>query len=348
VVEIRTLDAGERDAWLDLLDQWELPDGWTGRAFFGRFIEDDPTFSDENVWVADDGGELVAAVQIFPRELRVLGHPVPTGGIGSVFTREDRRRKGIAGQVLDASILAMRERGMELSLLFASRFDFYGSHGWVSWKNQRAWMRRRQDGEQPRPASDPQDIEITRFDLERDLAGVVALHDEYSSSRSGTVVRDDALWEASFDLAGNPDEELVVARRGGETVAYLRLVQLYGKLVATELARTDDAEPLAILVDDQLRPRSPDVLCGPDDSSEDMRSALLLPSFDDLPFTVSLEQRGINAQVVDDPTNMLQCLNAGALAARLDVSLRSEETPTEFLERVLPPESFVFWPADRF
>ena len=75
---------------------------------------------------------------------------------------------------------------------------------------------------------------------------------------------------------------------------------------------------------------------------------MLLPSFDDLPFTVSLEQRRIHAQVVDDPTNLLQCLNAEALAERLDVSLRSDETPTEFLRRVLPPENFVFWPADRF
>ena len=49
-MEIRTLEAGERDAWLDLLDGWSLPDGWSGRAFFERFIEDDPTFADDNVW----------------------------------------------------------------------------------------------------------------------------------------------------------------------------------------------------------------------------------------------------------------------------------------------------------
>ena len=53
-------------------------------------------------------------------------------------------------------------------------------------------------------------------------------------------------------------------------------------------------------------------------------------------------------QVVDDPQNMLQCLNPEALGARLDVSVHSDETPAEFLARVMPPESFVFWPADRF
>ena len=344
-MDIRTLEAGEGDAWLDLLDGWEMPDGWRGRDFFRRWIDHDPTWADENVWVAAENGELVSAVQIFPRELRVQDHSVPTGGIGSVYTRESRRREGVAGALLERALEAMRERGMELSLLFASRFDFYGRYGWASWKNQRAWMHI--GGNAARVSRDTA-LEIRRFDSDRDLEAVKALQAEYSRSRSGTVVRDDALWEASFDLAGNPDEELIVARRDDRLVASLRVARIFGRLVATELARADDAEPLAELVHDQLRPREPDVLCGPEQRSLDLRSALLLPCFDDLPFTVFLEQRGISAQVIDDPTNMLQCLDAEALGVRLDVPLRSEETPGEFLKRVLPPERFVFWPADRF
>ncbi len=345
-MEIRTLEAGERDAWLDLLNGWELPNGWTGRAFFGRWIELDPSWQDENVWVGEDAGRLVSTVQIFPRELRVLDHAVPTGGIGSVYTREEHRRNGIAGAILDEVVVAMRERGMELSLLFALRFDFYGAHGWASWKNQRAWVGR--SGEARPGGAKTDDIEISRFDWDRDLAEVTALYAEYSRLRSGTVIRDEALWEASFDLAGNPDEELVVARRGGELAAYLRLTRMFEKLIATELARGDDAEPLAELIDDQLRPRDKDILAAAEQPSVELRESMLLPAFDDLPLTVSLEHRGITANVVDDPQNMLQCLDAEALAARLDVSLRSDETPAEFLKRVLPPESFVFWPADRF
>lgn len=345
-MEIRTLEAGERDAWLDLLDGWELPDGWAGRDFFGRWIEHDPTWKEDNVWVAADGDRLLSTVQVFPREIRVLDHPVPTGGVGSVFTRESHRGKGLAGRVLERALDDMRERGMELSLLFASHFDFYGRHGFSSWKNQRAWMRR---ADLPR-GEVPVDGEllVTRFDAARDLAGLKALQADYSRSRSGTVVRDDALWEASFDLAGNPDEELIVARRRDELVAHLRLTRLYGKLVATELSRAEDPEPLAELIDGQIGERAHDVLCADGERSEDLREALLLPSFDDLPLTVSLERRGIAAQVVDDPTNLLQCLDAEALGARLDVEVRRDEAPAEFLQRVLPPESFVFWPADRF
>ncbi len=103
-MDIRTLEAGERDAWLDLLDGWEMPDGWRGRDFFRRWIDHDPTWADENVWVAAENGELVSAVQIFPRELRVQDHSVPTGGIGSVYTRESRRREGVAGALLERAL----------------------------------------------------------------------------------------------------------------------------------------------------------------------------------------------------------------------------------------------------
>ena len=233
----------ERDAWLALLNGWGMPDGWTGRDFFARWIALDPTWRDDNVWVAEDAGRFVSAVQIFPRE---------------------------------------------------------------------------------------------------------ALSAAYSSARSGTLIRDAALWEASFDLAGNPIEDVAVAHRGGELVAYLRLTRMSDKLVATEFAHRGDAEPLAALIEDGLRGREPDLLVAAEQSSETLRESMLLPALDDLALIGCLERRGIAAQRVDHPESMLQCLDLGALSARLDVSHDPDETPGEFLRRVLPPERFVFWPADRF
>ena len=95
-MELRTLRRSEREPLLDLLDQWQMPDGWQGRDFFRRYLEDDPTFSDENVWVAVDAGRLVSCVQVFPRPLQICGKAVPAGGIGSVFTLPDHRLNGTA------------------------------------------------------------------------------------------------------------------------------------------------------------------------------------------------------------------------------------------------------------
>ena len=120
-MELRTLRRSEREPLLDLLDLWQMPDGWQGRNFFRRYLEDDPSFADENVWVAVDAGRLVSCVQIFPRPLCIGGKAVPAGGIGSVFTLPDHRRNGIAEALLNRAVEAMSRAGFEISLLFAAR-----------------------------------------------------------------------------------------------------------------------------------------------------------------------------------------------------------------------------------
>ena len=83
-MELRPLQRSEREPLLDLLDHWELPDGWRGRDFFRRYVEDDPTFEDENVWVAVDAGRLVSCVRICPRPLRIRGEAVSALGAAGV------------------------------------------------------------------------------------------------------------------------------------------------------------------------------------------------------------------------------------------------------------------------
>ena len=129
-MEIRTLEPGERDAVLQLLDRWEMPDGWRGYDFFARYMECDPSFSEENFWVAEEGGRLVSCVQIFPRPLRLSEGVVPLGGIGSVFTDPEHRSGGRARAVIARAEEAMRERGMALGLLFTERITFYAQFGW--------------------------------------------------------------------------------------------------------------------------------------------------------------------------------------------------------------------------
>ncbi len=51
---------------------------------------------------------------------------------------------------------------------------------------------------------------------------------------------------------------------------------------------------------------------------------------------------------VEDPTNMRRCLDGAALSRRRDAPICEGETAQQFLRRALPPDGFVFWPADRF
>ena len=130
-MEFRSLGPGERESFLSLLDGWDVGDGWRGADFFRRYVDRDPTFEDRNVQVALDDGRPVSCVQVFPRPVQLRGRVVSVGGVGSVYTHPDFRRRGLAERLLALAGERMRERGMQLSLLFAARTAWYAKLGWV-------------------------------------------------------------------------------------------------------------------------------------------------------------------------------------------------------------------------
>lgn len=348
-MEIRTLAQGDRAAVLQRLADWELPDGWRGSEWLRRAIEHDPGYSDELVWVAVEGGEPVSCVQLVPRQLRILGHAVPTGGVSTAFARPNHARGAVARALLETAVAEMERRGLELSLLFAAYRSFYAQLGWHSWQGQHTLVKRSEHPPPVRPGETPgADIQTRAFEPS-DLAVVQELHLGYSAERHGVVVRDEALWRASFDLAGNPGEEFRLALRDGRVVAYLRAAHLYGVLTAIEMGRAPDgADGLAVLVRELLGSRSTDSLAAPGGDSAAFRAQVLLPTFDDLPLTIAMEHLGLASHPLVDESAMLRCIDLPALARRIGADVFEGESPHDFLIRILPGDRFVFWPADRF
>lgn len=341
---VRTLRAGEREAVLDLLDEWELGGPLRGRDFFRRYVECDPTYRDANFHVAERGGRLVACVQVFPRRLRVRGAVVPAGGIGSVFTSEAARGSGVASALLEAAVADMRARGMELSLLFAARHAFYGRLGWTLWPRPRElWLRGPAIGA---PHGEP-------FDATRDLDAVIALHERTSAALDGTVVRDRDDWRAQLALAGNPHEDFVVARdAAGRVHAHARGCMLGGAYLVTEIGRSEAPDAIAALADlvvGLMAPRDPDpVAADAGRDSADWRRMLVAPAYDDPALAAALAARGVTVKLFEERTTMLRVLDAAALARRTGVSSEPGESDVAYLARLLPPERFCYWPSDRF
>lgn len=348
-VVLRSLRPGERGAFLDLLGGWERPSGWPGAArdFFRRYVESDPTFADEHAWVAERGGRLVACAQIFPRALRIGGARVPTAGIGSVFTRPEARGGGIASALLERVLAAARARGMELALLFASRHGFYERLGFSLWTHDRPLWLRADDTARPDPGR-----RIAPFDPRRDLDAAFALHGVYSAALDGSAVRDRAFFAAQLAFAGNPAEDFVVARdAGGALAAYARGAVLSGIYLVTELARRPEpaaAEALADLVLALMQPRDPDPLAPPGRPSAALRQVLVAPALADAALDAALARRRVGRSRFAARDAMFAVLDAAALARRLGVPRRPGEDDAAWLRRVLPPDRFAFWPADRF
>jgi predicted N-acetyltransferase YhbS len=345
---IRTLGADEREAVLALLDAWPLSSPLRGREFFRRFVERDPHYRDENFWVAAQDGTLVACVQIFPRRLRVGNGAVSTGGIGTVFTSEKARGSGLASALLACALDAMRARGMALSLLFASRHAFYGRLGWALWPRPRPLWLRSGAAADPEPGR-----RVDGFSAARDLDAVIALHERYSAPLAGTVVRDRAYWEGQLHFAGNPTEDFLVARdAAGGIEAYARGCHIDGLYFVSEIGRAEGAESAAAAADLVLRlsaPRDPDpIAAGVGRASDELRRVAVAPPLDDAPLAAALTARGIETKLFAERATMLRIVDSALLERSVGVSREPGESEAAYLARLLPPERFTFWAADRF
>ena len=246
-MEVRAARQNERDQVLDLLALW-----YNDREFFARYNQIDPTFRDELCLVARDGGRLVSTVQIFDRAINLDGHAVPMGGIGSVFTLEEYRHKGVASALMRLAVDTMVGEGFEVSLLFAERLTFYNQFGWR--EVERKFSILAGGGGLKAANSDGWDrFEIDIFDETRDLAEVAEIHRAYSGRFNVSAVRDESAWRANLRFAGNQpmrpgegsEEYFTICReRGGRIAAYARVTRFHGVSMVMEfgyLPGADDA-----------------------------------------------------------------------------------------------------------
>lgn len=237
-MEVRAAHHGERDEVLDLLARW-----YNDREFFARYNHNDPAFRDALCLVARDRGQLVSTVQIFDRAINLDGQSVPMGGIGSVFTLEEYRHKGVASALMRLAVDTMVREGFEVSLLFAERLTFYNQFGWREIERKFSILAGAAS------LNAPDRFVIDSFEIARDLAEVAAIHRAYSGRFNVTAVRDDTAWRANLKFAGNQplhpgegsEEYFVVCRDGGPVAAYARVTRLYGLSMVMEFGYLDGA-----------------------------------------------------------------------------------------------------------
>jgi hypothetical protein len=159
------------------------------------------------------------------------------GGIGSVFTLEEYRHKGVASALMRLAVDTMVREGFEVSLLFAERLSFYNQFGWREIERKFSILA------SAASLNTPHRFVIDSFEIARDLAEVAAIHRSYSGRFNVTAVRDDTAWRANLKFAGNQplhpgegsEEYFVVCRDGGgQIAAYARVARFYGLSMVME------------------------------------------------------------------------------------------------------------------
>lgn len=316
----RTIHSGERDAVLDLLADW-LND----RAFFARYFAHDPTFRDDLCFVATDDGRMVSTLQVFRKTVRVDGAALAVGGVGNVYTDPAYRAAGLASALLERAIAAMQEHGFDVSLLFASRLDFYARLGWQSHPRYLSFI-------DPGAAAAGRTV-AEPFDAARDLDAIRAIYAVHGGASAGATIRDAAYWAGQLRYAGNPDERFAVARRGGQVVAYARATALYDVNVLIEHGCAPGEESALA-----------DLVCHLHAGAATGTLAQLMPS-DAL--DAPLRERGLSVQAVEDHSWMWRVINPSQLATTLHVPETAVHQPGFFAE-ILPAARSRYWLSDRF
>jgi predicted acetyltransferase len=205
------------------------------------FYTDHPRFELKDVRVGELGGEVVASLVLYPLLTYVRGERLAVTGIGSVAVSPEHRRRGIADQLLRATLEEMRARGDAWSLLYPFRGDFYRRFGWGLVETPVLLSLP--------PAALPASDEARRVRRVRpaDRPLVQALYERVTQERGHfTPTRRPAWWERR--LWGYEGEWLVYERARGQVEGYLQLQVDSGdgpwKLVITVneyLAATADA-----------------------------------------------------------------------------------------------------------
>jgi len=195
--------------------------GFSDDHFFSRILKLDPWYDLNNTRACFVDGQVASVVVIFERPMRIGSSVVRMGGLGSVGTHPDHRKKGYSSQVLLDTADYLESAGFDLSLLFTGLNRHYAKAGWVTYPvtlrsiDLSNWA-------QPDLAAETTDLSIETCDYGTDLPILVEIYNQFNKSRTGTTVRNQVYWKNQPEWRGQDPTLFWVAKQNGQIVAYLK------------------------------------------------------------------------------------------------------------------------------
>ncbi len=86
-----------------------------------------------------DGDRIAAQLVIYPLRVRTGAGDLPCGGLGSVATPPEQRRRGHIGRLLHEAVDELRARGTPLCMLYPFKNSFYGRFGWATFVERKVY-----------------------------------------------------------------------------------------------------------------------------------------------------------------------------------------------------------------
>lgn len=196
--EIRILRQDEMDESLDLSSfafQYEL----TLEERAERKAYSKP----ETIWGYFVDGKMAAKMTIHPMHTYINGRKLAMGGVASVATWPEFRRKGMVGQLLSNGLKVMKDQGQTISFLHPFSIPFYRKFGWELYTDYVQY----ELNVSHLPVGVPASGSVER--VARDWTLLHDLYSSYASRYNGMLVRDEHWWNQS-----------VFKRKAGRAVVY--------------------------------------------------------------------------------------------------------------------------------
>lgn len=163
-------------------------------------------------------GKMTACMRVFPFTMIVNGNAVPTGGVASVASLPEQRRKGHVGAMLRRAIADMRERGQAVSALYTPHPALYRKHGWEIAANALEFSLKPKD---VRPIRDAKGVGCRRVDFDG-WALLDGIYRKHVQERNGPLLRTEMWWrEAVLGGTREPWDAAVCESEGGEALGYV-------------------------------------------------------------------------------------------------------------------------------
>jgi predicted acetyltransferase len=93
-------------------------------------LQDNPRYNFSNIIVVEYQGEVVGTVAVFPAQMWLSGVPISVGAVTGVAVLPQFQRKGVAGKMMDFSIVRMVAEGRAMSVLFPHSHKYYRQFGY--------------------------------------------------------------------------------------------------------------------------------------------------------------------------------------------------------------------------
>jgi predicted acetyltransferase len=229
MIEFRSLKKEELEDWflhcLFVFNKGEFSQSYL--QYFKNHWYNDPWRDLDSILVAVDGKQIASTLRVFHREIYILGQTVSMGGIGEVSTKLEYRGRGYSARLLNDAVRLMEKKGINVSMLSTGIPDFYSKFGWESIAMN--WKVSEVKDKKYLPSR------IREIDFSHDIPKVERIYREYSSGKTGPMVRNEDFYWANWVRTEIPGAR-VIEGKNGEITAYICTGEEDGKLAVNEFA----------------------------------------------------------------------------------------------------------------